>query len=92
MFPVTQIGSGSTWPPVVRERRWQVAGRMGRSCGAMRPALSAELFLISGGFPPSCRDALHPLDKVVGFGQVGLRLFAGAGDGIQGHRGFCRGR
>jgi hypothetical protein len=55
MVSVSQIGSGSTLPPVVRSRRWETANRMGRSCGATRPALSIEPFRRSGGFPPSCR-------------------------------------
>jgi hypothetical protein len=45
---------------------------MGRSCGATRLALSAELVR------HHVNDTLHPLDDIIGFGRVGLRLFAGA--------------
>jgi hypothetical protein len=52
---VAQIGSGWTWSPVERTRRWVAADRKERSCGAMRPAFSSELSRRSGGFPPSCQ-------------------------------------
>jgi hypothetical protein len=40
MVAVAQIGSGSTSSPVVCTRRWEAAGRIGRSYGATHPALS----------------------------------------------------
>jgi hypothetical protein len=55
MVAVAQIGSRSTSPPIECTCRWEAAERMGRSCGSMHLALSAELFHRSGGFPPSCR-------------------------------------
>jgi hypothetical protein len=40
------------------------------------------------GFLRHVDDVLHPLDDVVGFGRVGLRLLVGAGGGVRGRWAF----
>jgi hypothetical protein len=55
MVVVAQTRSGSILPPVVCTCHWEAADRMGRSCGATHPALSAEPFCRSRGLPLSCQ-------------------------------------
>jgi hypothetical protein len=74
MVVVTQIGSGSTLPHAECTCRWVAADRKGRSFADLE------------GFLHHVDDTLHPLDDIIGFGRVGLQLFAGAGGGVKSRR------